>query len=67
MDMATCIADMSISMAQTKAMNNVGIAMFKKVMDTDSQMASELIDNMMPASNSASFAGEIGNVLDVRA
>ncbi len=68
MDMQTSIAAMATSMTQATLMNNVNTSMMKKVMDTSTDMASQLIESMsVSTQNVQTFAGDVGHVLDVRA
>lgn len=63
MDLVNSIAEMSMTMSAVKTQQSVEIAVMKKAMDTNTEMASDLLDAMsVPV-----FPGENGALLNVRA
>ena len=63
MDLVNSIAEMSMTMSAVKTQQSVEIAVMKKAMDTNTEMASDLLDAM----SVPRFAGENGALLNVRA
>lgn len=63
MDLVNSIAEMSMTMSAVKTQQSVEIAVMKKAMDTNTEMASNLLDAM----SVPRFSGENGALLNVRA
>ncbi len=63
MDLVSSIAEMSMTMSAMKTQQSVEIAVMKKAMDTNTEMASDLLDAM----SVPRFPGENGALLNVRA
>lgn len=63
MDLVNSIAEMSMTMSAVKTQQSVEIAVMKKAMDTNTEMASDLLDAM----SVPRFSGENGALLNVRA
>lgn len=64
MNLVDSIAQMSMNMSAAKFQQNLGLAVTKKAMETDTQLAKGLIEMMGSA---PTFAGEKGALLNVRA
>lgn len=64
MNLVDSIAQMSMDMSAVKLQQNLQTTMLKKAMDTDTQLASGLIEMMDSVPH---FSGEKGLLLDVRA
>ena len=63
MDLVNSIAEMSMTMSAVKTQQSVEIAVMKKAMETNTEMASDLLDAM----SVPRFSGENGALLNVRA
>lgn len=64
MDLVNSIAQMSMDLSAVKVQQNLETTMLKKAMDTNTELASNLIDMM---DSIPKFGGEKGSLLDVRA
>ncbi len=63
MELANSIAEMSMTMSAVKTQQSLETVMLKKVMDTNTEMASNLIEAM----STPVFPGDNGALLNVRA
>lgn len=64
MNLVDSIAQMSMDMSAVKLQQNLQTTMLKKAMDTETQLAGNLIEMMDSVPH---FSGENGSLLDVRA
>lgn len=63
MELSNSIAEMAMTMSAVKTQQSIEVAVMKKAMDTDTQLAENLIDSMsVPV-----FPGNNGSLLNVRA
>lgn len=64
MDLVNSIAQMSMDLSAVKVQQSLETTMLKKAMDTNTELADNLIDMM---DSIPKFGGEKGSLLDVRA
>ena len=64
MNLVDSIAQMSMDLSAFKLQQNLQTAMLKEAIDTDTQLANDLIEMMDSVPH---FSGENGSLLDVRA
>lgn len=64
MNLVDSIAQMSMDLSAFKLQQNLQTTMLKEAMDTDTKLASDLIEMMDSVPH---FSGENGSLLDVRA
>lgn len=64
MNLVDSIAQMSMDLSAFKLQQNLQATMLKEAMDTDTKLASDLIEMMDSVPH---FSGENGSLLDVRA
>lgn len=64
MNLVDSIAQMSMDLSAFKLQQNLQTSMLKEAMDTDTKLASDLIEMMDSVPH---FSGENGSLLDVRA
>lgn len=63
MELSNSIAEMAMTMSAVKTQQSIEVAVMKKAMDTDTQLAENLIESMsVPV-----FPGNNGSLLNVRA
>jgi len=65
MEIQNYIAEMSMGLSQAELMRGVSTTMLKKAIDSDAQMASQLMETA-PAQNVQAFPGDVGSILDIR-